>query len=86
MTSATEVLVSLGSDGTAPMLGSYPYKAMNGEQPREVWYEELYRISAKDNQDFHDLLESCTEHILGTFLGIDSLFRFAHLSVGDMQC
>lgn len=63
MTSVTEVDVDVGTNGTTPTLGSYPYNALKGEQPKEVWNEELYDRSARDNQAFHVLGESWTAHL-----------------------
>jgi hypothetical protein len=58
MTSVTEGNVDAGTDGTAPIFGSYPYRALKGEQPKDVWKEELYHNSAKDNHDFQVFGES----------------------------
>jgi hypothetical protein len=37
MTSATDGEASSVSSGQIPRFGSYPYKALNGEHPRELW-------------------------------------------------
>jgi hypothetical protein len=63
MISATDGATSGVMVGTAPKLGSYPYSALNGEQPRAECKEELYQISAKESQDFQDFGESWTTHL-----------------------
>jgi len=52
MISATDGDASDGMVGTVPKLGSYPYRALNGEQPRAVCREELYQSSANASHDF----------------------------------
>ena len=53
MNSVTDWLVLDYIEGTAPRLGSYPYRALKGLQPREEWNDVLYHSSASDSQDFH---------------------------------
>jgi hypothetical protein len=43
--------------------GSYPYRAMNGGHPSEVWKLELYHNLANASQDFHYFGELCTTHL-----------------------
>jgi hypothetical protein len=45
------------------MFGSYPYRALKGVQPKEVWKEVLYQNSARGNQDFHFFWVLCTLHL-----------------------
>jgi hypothetical protein len=63
MTCATVGDVSAVTVGQAPRFGSYPYRALNGEHPRELWKDELYHSCGKGSHDFQFFGESYTEHL-----------------------